>query len=132
LLFQRFGLNPRRPYRVKGGQFDGAFVLDSRHYLLEAKWTNDRVSNKELSFFITKVSQQSLGPHGLFISAGGFSREAVEFWQGRGACPVLLAEGDVSLVLEGRIGLSDLLREKIRAASQEGVLLRRARDILTT
>ena len=130
-LFQTFGLNPRQPYRVTGGQFDGAFLLDGRHYLLEAKWTSERVSNKELSFFITKVMQQSLGPHGLFVSTAGFSTEAVRFWQGRGACPVVLAEGaDVMLVLEGRIGLPELLREKIRAASQEGRILRSAQEIL--
>ena len=114
-------MRPRRPYRVKAGQFDGAFMLDGRHFLLEAKWTSEPVSNKELSFFITNVSQQSLSPQGLFVSIGGFSTDAVRVWEGRGGCPVVLADGsDVMLVLEGRIDLRDLLREKIRVASQDG------------
>jgi hypothetical protein len=130
-MFDMFGLAPRRPYRVTGGQFDGAFELDGRHFLLEAKWTQQPASHKELSFFVTKVSQQSLGPHGLFVSMSGFSSETVRVWEARGGCPVMLADGsDIVLVLEGRIDLRQLLRAKIRAASQEGRILLHASTLV--
>jgi hypothetical protein len=37
-LFTLFELAPHSPFRRKGEQIDGAFVLEKEHFLLEAKW----------------------------------------------------------------------------------------------
>ena len=107
------------------------FEFEGKHFLVESKWTEQRVSNKELSFFITKVSQLQPNPIGLFITSSDFSEEAIRYWESAKDCTVILVDGyDLTLVLEGRIELPHLLQEKVRAASQEGKMFRKAVEIL--
>lgn len=37
-LFNVFGLQAREPFRLKGEQIDGSFILQGETYLIEAKW----------------------------------------------------------------------------------------------
>jgi hypothetical protein len=105
--------------------------LDGRHFLLETRWRNEPASVGDLSFFATKVDDKGLGACGLFISMAGFSDEAISQVEGRPKCPVILAVAeDIVAVVESRIGLVDLLRAKVRLASEEGRILVTPREIL--
>lgn len=39
-LFNAFGLAAREPFRLRGEQIDGSFVMSGETYLVEAKWHN--------------------------------------------------------------------------------------------
>jgi hypothetical protein len=39
-LFNKFGLEAREPFRLRGEQIDGSFVLANETYLIEGKWQN--------------------------------------------------------------------------------------------
>src|SRR4051812_2980719 len=49
-LFDLYELEPGAGFRVVGQQIDGSFKLNGFVYLVEAKWTRDPVSAKEIQF----------------------------------------------------------------------------------
>lgn len=59
-LLDLYRLQPGEGFRVEGQQIDGSFKLDGFLYLLEAKWTNDRLGAKP-SIGSTKRSGRSRG-----------------------------------------------------------------------
>ncbi len=127
-LFRLFVLEPRRPYRGRGEQVDGAFRLDETEYLFEAKWHRGSIGPRYVRDFTQKVTQKLDNTLGLFLSIEGFTGNATEV---RGDRPkVILMDGpDLMAVLEGLIGLDDLLRRKRRHASQEGEIYIRYQDM---
>ena len=56
-LFDRFGLEHREPFRLRGEQIDGSFLLGNEIYLLEAKWQNAPSGIEHLHTF------HRYGPH---------------------------------------------------------------------
>ena len=67
-LFTAFQLNPRSPFRILGEQIDGSLELDKEIYLIEAKWQNAPVDQKELYAFAGKISGKAIWSRGIFIS----------------------------------------------------------------
>ena len=49
--FNFYGLEAREPFRNKGEQIDGSFVLQGETYLLEAKWESAKTSAADLHAF---------------------------------------------------------------------------------
>jgi hypothetical protein len=71
-------MNPRGGFRRKGEQIDGAFVIASDHYLLEAKWQDEPVILRDLRDLDGVVASSLDNTLGLFISINGFSPDAIE------------------------------------------------------
>ncbi len=132
-LFQLFGLEPRQPFRVSGEEIDGSFVLDYETYLVEAKWTKEPVGEADLLVFRGKVEGKSAFTRGVFISLSGFSVPAPDALT-RGKQPnFFLIDGyDLSMVLEGQVDLPVLLRQKVRALTEEGKVFVSAKELLPT
>jgi hypothetical protein len=55
MLFDKFGLQARDPFRLRGEQIDGSFLLGSEIYLLEGKWQNAPSGIGHLHTFHGKV-----------------------------------------------------------------------------
>ena len=103
-------------YRNSGAeQIDGAFQLDSWHYLVECKWTTAVTSGAELDRLSGNLSRSGSQTMGLFISVNGWSQHVVPTLKQNPDKNIMLMKGeDVRAVLESRISLISLLRNKRR------------------
>jgi len=129
-LFTLFCLEPRKPFRIVGEQIDGSIVLDNEVYLVEAKWTSNRISENELLVFRGKVTGKSQFTRGFFISINGFTHEAeISITQGKQPNFFLLDGYDLVVVLEGHRELPDMLRFKLRQLADEGRVFVSAREM---
>jgi restriction endonuclease Mrr len=130
-LFKLSGLEPREPFRVQGEQIDGSFCLDHEIYLVEAKWEKSPLSEAPLLVFRGKVEGKSHFTRGVFISLSGISEDArAAITRGKQPNFFIVDGHDVSLVLEGRLDLVELLRAKLRHLADRGEVLLLGKDLL--
>ncbi len=132
-LFALNGLNPRGPFKITGEQIDGSFELDHEIYLLEAKWEKIPANEATLLVFRGKIEGKSQFTRGVFISLASITSEAEQAIT-RGKQPnFFTVDGfDLSVVVQGHIGLADLFRCKLRKLAEEGRIRCSAREILDT
>ena len=123
--------NPRGAFSLIGEQIDGAFEMDSNHFLLEAKWEKCPIGARELRYFKEQVESKLDNTLGLFISINGFTQEGITAVQRSRPNLILMDGQDLSAVLEGLVDLHDLLHKKLRHAAQTGDIYRRYRDMAT-
>lgn len=133
-LLDAQGLEPRIRLRPEGEEIDGSFVLRDRTFLLEAKWHAKPMPASAIYAFRGKVEGKLTGTVGVFISMSGFSEEAVDaLTYGKLLNVVLFDYDDVAEACSSQphCGFEDILRAKLRAAAEEGVVLltREARNI---
>jgi len=123
-LFYLHDLSPREPFRVKGEQIDGSFILDYEIYLIEAKWQRDPSPEADLLVFRGKVEGKSKFTRGVFISVNGVSKDAADAIT-RGKQPnFFVVDGyDLAMLLEDRISLVDFLRTRQRLLAEEGKVI---------
>lgn len=120
-VFDVYRLEPRGSFKLKGEQIDGSFVLHNEVYLLEAKWTNQKIDKSELVIFNEKVCSKSGFTRGLFISFSGFSDEALTtFASGRTVNIVLMTVQELAVVLSRKLDLKKVLSDKVRVLAEEG------------
>jgi hypothetical protein len=118
-LFSLFDLNPRIAYQLDREQIDGAFTVDSVDYIVEARWRKEKISREQADSFAAKVDRKARNTLGLMVSVNGFTKDAVNEYSSR--TPFLTMDGaDIMCVLEGRIGLDEMLLRKRRHASETG------------
>jgi hypothetical protein len=127
-LFSLFDLDPKASFALEGEQIDGAFSFESADYLLEAKWQKDPVEPADLRDFDGKIKNKLKTTLGLFVAINGFTDAAVKTHSRVGASMVLMDGEDLYGILEGRIGLPEVLHRKRRHASQTGDVYIRVRD----
>jgi len=129
-LFALARLAPRGSFQLVGEQIDGSCLLDDQVYLVEAKWTKDPIGQSELLVFHGKVSAKSSITRGLFVSINGFTAPGLEaITRGRQPNSVLMDGADLWQILEGRVGLDDLMRSKVRRLAEEGRVFVPAREL---
>lgn len=125
-LFTLWDLAPRAAYSLDHEQIDGAFTFRTDDYLLEARWWNEPLQPKELNDFKVKVDSKARNTLGLCIAVSGFTAGAIAN-HSRGQTPLILMDGaDLVPVLEGRIGLDEVLERKRRHAAETGEPMFRA------
>ena len=123
-LFELYDLAPREGFRVIGEQIDGAFELDHEIYLVEAKWERNPVAEAELLVFRGKIEGKSSYTRGVFIAINGVSKPAEQAIRtGKQACFFIVDGHDLNAVLEGKIHLGTLLRNKQRRLAEEGKIM---------
>ena len=127
-LFDEYGLSARGSFRLEGEQIDGSFVLDDDTYLLEAKWTNDKVGAATLHAFNAKVEDKARWSRGLFISQSGFSEEGLTAF-GRGKSVICMDGLDLYDILSQRLDLASVLALKVRRVAETGEAFLRVRDL---
>jgi hypothetical protein len=119
-LFALFDLDPRGAFALSYEQIDGAFTFDTDDYLLEARWRAARADTAQVRAFEAKVAAKTHRTGGLFVSIDGFTPGAVEALTGSGTRLLLMDGADLMAVLDGRIGLDELLLRKRRHAAETG------------
>jgi restriction endonuclease len=126
--FTLFGLEPRDPFRLRGEQIDGSFVLANEIYLLEAKWQSVFCGNAELHAFHGKVEQKAAWTRGLYVSYTGFSEDGLHAF-GRGKRVICMDGYDLAEALGRELPLNHVLERKIRRAAETGLAFVRVRDL---
>jgi hypothetical protein len=125
-LFEMFQLSPRSSFKLIGEQIDGSFQLDAETYLVEAKWEKDRLAEGKLLIFRGKVEGKSQFTRGAFIAINGFTEQCQQAIVTGKQPNFFLVDGyDLTMVLEGQVGLDDLLRAKMRRLAEEGIVMYR-------
>lgn len=123
-LFDFSGLDPRRPFKLKGEQIDGSIQRGETTYLLEAKWHKALTDIQDLLVFQGKVDAKSGWSRGLFISYSGFSAASLEaFSRGRSTRIIGMTGQDLFFILEGYKTLGEAIDIKARRAAETGSFL---------
>lgn len=122
-LFATFSLEPSQPFRVVGEEIDGALYFHNETYLIEAKWTAAKTSAQALYAFNEKIRRKSDFTRGIFVSINGYTNEALDAYRtGAASRAVLLDGAHLMRVLDGAIGLPELLARVTRELAQRGVV----------
>lgn len=120
-LFTLFDLEPNGPFRVVGEQIDGSFDLDREVYLLEAKWTAEKVSEAALLVLRGKIEGKSQFTRGLFLSINGYTPDAVEaITRGKSPNFIMLDGSHFYRVLDSHVRLDTILRRLVRHLAETG------------
>ncbi|MCI5050868.1 MAG: restriction endonuclease [Candidatus Pacebacteria bacterium] len=67
-----------KSYKTKSEQIDGHFKFKSFDYLVEIKWTEDRVKQKDVDIFLGKIKKKAQSNRGCILSMSGFDESAIE------------------------------------------------------
>lgn len=127
-LFIVFRLEARNPFKNRGEQIDGSFMLNGEIYLLEAKWQNALVSIQDLHAFHGKVIEKAAWTRGLFVSNTGFSADGLHAF-GRGKSLICMDGLDLSDMLSAGLPFDLVLEAKVRRASETGLVFARVREL---
>jgi hypothetical protein len=127
-LFAAHGLKPREPFRNRGEQIDGSFVVDGAVYLLEAKWESAQTGAAVLRAFEGKIGDKAPWTRGLFLSQSGFTEDGLVAF-GRGKRTVCMDGLDLYEMLNMGIRFDELLERKVRRAAETGLPFIRVRDL---
>lgn len=127
-LFNVFGLEAREPFRLKGEQIDGSFLLQGETYLVEAKWQDAQTGVADLHSFHGKVEQKAAWARGLFVSHSGFTDVGLAAF-GRGKKVICMDGLDIYETLSRELPLNHVLERKVRRAAETGSPFARVRDL---
>ena len=121
LLAELEGLAPQPSYRGPGEQIDGAFVVEHRAVLFEARWQDQKATAADIFAFQGKLRGKLVGTLGLFVSIAGFAKDAPKaiIW-GKEINVLLADESDVELALSAPHSLRDVVAVKMRYAAHLG------------
>lgn len=120
-LFEHEGLDPKKSFRLVGEQIDGSFVWRNRTCLLEAKWVKEPVAGKDFGAFGYKIEGKTADTRGLYISINGYSVEAIEGMNAKGALKFVCIDGaHLMRALHSYDGLPPILERVWRHADETG------------
>ncbi|MBA0045411.1 restriction endonuclease [Mycobacteroides sp. LB1] len=118
-LFLLFDMEPRLSYSLPHEQIDGSLSFDTDDYIVEARWRKEPTEPGDLHIFKAKVETKGRNALGIFVSVNGFTAGALELYSS--TSPFIVFTGDdIYTVLDGRITLDDLLRQKKRHVNETG------------
>lgn len=118
-LFNAFGLNPKKSFRITGEEIDGSFEIGNDTYLLEAKWQAKQTSQADLLVFSGKVGGKAAWSRGLFISYAGFTTDGLEaFKVGKATNMIGMDSIDIYFILDGQMSFRKAITEKARVAAE--------------
>lgn len=92
-LFSFEGLAPKASFKIVGEQIDGSFAWRGRTYLVEAKWVKDPIAGAEFGAFAYKLEGKTADTRGLYISVNGYSPQAIQGLEGKGALKFVCIDG---------------------------------------
>ncbi|MFM0034009.1 restriction endonuclease [Paraburkholderia strydomiana] len=126
--FDVFGLEAREPFRLRGEQIDGSFLLQGETYLVEAKWQSERTGAADLHAFHGKLEQKAVWARGLFVSNSGFTEEGLSAF-GRGKRVICMDGLDLFDTFDRQLPLNHVLERKVRRAAETGLPFERVRSL---
>ena len=108
------------PFKIKGQQLDGAIKYDGHYYLLELKWTKERIQPKDIGSFYFKV-EGKMEARGIFISINGYTDGVLASVPKGKQLKVLLLDGNhIANVIFGIYTFQELLEHSISQAALKG------------
>ncbi|MBT3030256.1 MAG: hypothetical protein KME36_04035 [Candidatus Thiodiazotropha sp. (ex Lucina pensylvanica)] len=120
-LLQLSEIEYSRPYKTPDGeQIDGHFRYEKFDYLIESKWEDGQIKQKDLSIFDGKIRGKAQSTRGLFLSANGFDENAVTKFSGDSPRIILMSGEDLALILSGRVLFTDAMKAKVEAIVRYG------------
>src|ERR1035437_7101163 len=115
-------LDPEIRLRPDGEEIDGSFKLQTRYFLLEAKWTSAPQPASSIYAFQGKVQGKLEGTLGIFIAVNGFSPDCPDALVKGKALNIILFDGnDIEAALQSDVSFSSILESKLRMAAEYGV-----------
>ena len=126
--FNLYRLEAREPFRNRGEQIDGSFVLQAETYLLEAKWEGAMTPARDLHAFQGKLEEKAAWARGLFVSYSGFTEDGLVAF-GRGKRVICMDGLDLFDMLDRELPLDLALDRKVRRAAETGLPFERIRDL---
>lgn len=120
-LLQLSELEYSRPYKTPDGeQIDGHFKYEKFDYLIESKWEDGLIKQKDLSIFDGKIKGKLQSTRGLFLSANGFDENAINKFSGDSPRIILMTGEDLAMVLNSRVLFHDAMKAKVEAIVRYG------------
>jgi len=119
-LFTMYSLRPREPFRNKGEQIDGSFVMGEQTYLLEAKWQQSATGQADLLIFEGKLLNKAAWARGLFVSYSGFTDDGLHAF-GVGKRTICMSGEDMWEMLNRRLPFDHVIDRKQRRAVETGL-----------
>lgn len=115
-------ISVHEPFRIKGEQLDGGIKYDGHYYLIELKWTEEKIGGDEIGAFYYKVDGK-LDSRGLIISMNGFTDGVLESLpKGKGIKVMLLDGLHLTNVITGIYTFQELLEHAISNAAYKAEL----------
>ena len=129
-IFTLFDIDAKASFRVTGEQIDGGFTFEGIEYLFEARWRQSKASVADLDSFSEKIRRKAENTRGLFLSINGFEKQAISLHSQRGSAIIAMDGEDLTLILEGRFDMGELLIRKRQHAAFKGEIMLQARKLL--
>jgi hypothetical protein len=121
--FQLHQVDVVRSFKRNSGseQIDAAFKLEGWHYLVECRWREKLADTRQVDGLRGQVQRSGKQTMGVFLAINGWSSHVPGNLKQNPDKSVLLMDGyDLRVVLEGRIGLRELLLAKLTHFNIEG------------
>jgi hypothetical protein len=121
--FQLHQVDVVRSFKRNHGseQIDAAFKLEGWHYLVECRWREKLADTRQVDGLRGQVQRSGKQTMGVFLAINGWSSHVPGNLKQNPDKSVLLMDGyDLRVVLEGRIGLRELLLAKLTHFNIEG------------
>ena len=102
------------PYKTSDGeQIDGYFQYENFDYLIEVKWEQGLIKQKDLSVFDGKIRGKAQSTRGLFLAANGFDENAISKFSGDSPRIILMTGADLAIILSGQVLFHDAMKAKV-------------------
>ena len=99
-----------------GEQIDGAFIMDSWHYVVECRWRAKLADIRQLDGLKGQVDRAGKQTLGIYLSINGWSKNVEPLLKQNPDKSIFLVDGpDIYAVLKGEISLHNLLLGKLAA-----------------
>lgn len=121
--FQLHQIDVFRSFKRNDGseQIDAAFKLEGWHYLVECRWREKLADTRQVDGLRGQVQRSGKQTMGVFLAINGWSSHVPGNLKQNPDKSVLLMDGyDLRVVLEGRVGLRELLFSKLKHFNIEG------------
>jgi hypothetical protein len=107
----------QKSFKIEGEQVDGAIKYDSHYYLVELKWTENKISQAEIASLFLKV-EGKLEARGIMISMNGYSKQVLNSLPRGKELKVILLDGlHLTNVIYGNYSFKELLEYAVEEAT---------------
>ena len=116
-----------------GEQIDGAFIMDSWHYVVECRWRAKLADIRQLDGLKGQIDRAGKQTLGIYLSINGWSKNVEPLLKQNPDKSIFLVDGaDIHAVLQGKISLRQLLQGKLAALNLRSEPYAAVADVVAT
>lgn len=112
-LFRLHDFQPKQAYSLDYEQIDGYFEFHGDGFIVECKWEKDRSGVNTAHILDRKVKQKGRNTLGVLVTHAGLAQTTIECYS-TSSTFMSVTGHELYLVLDGRVGLEEMLSEKRR------------------